>query len=210
MANYQEVSTNVLQRQFGYTNVAALMIERAKVFDQFLGDIVGDLVNQFFNIDECLPVALDNYWGKLLGITRVFEDGDGNVYTLTDDEFREIIKIKLFFWDGSLISLNEFFRDIFKDRETFFAVDTQDMTMIKFVIGFTLTPNETAMFSKFDVFPRPAGIGSRIQIVPAAKKYFGFAGYQTYTESPVTVGFGTYGNGNPTGNGKTATYNDEI
>lgn len=71
MANYQEVSTNVLQRQFGYTNVAALMIERAKVFDQFLGDIVGDLVNQFFNIDECLPVALDNYWGKLLGITRV-------------------------------------------------------------------------------------------------------------------------------------------
>lgn len=210
MANYQEVSTNVLERQFGYTNVAALMIERAKVFDQFLGNIVGDLVNQFFNIDECLPVALDNYWGKLLGITRIFEDGDGNVYTLTDDDFREIIKIKLFFWDGSLISLNEFFRNIFGDRGSFFAVDTQDMTMIKFVIGFALTPNEIAMFTKFDIFPRPAGIGTRIQIIPSEQKYFGFAGYQTYTESPVTVGFGTYDNGNPKGDGKTATYNNEI
>lgn len=210
MANYQEVSTNVLQRQFGYTNVAALMIERAKVFDQFLGDIVGDLVNQFFNIDECLPVALDNYWGKLLGITRVFEDGDGNVYTLTDDEFREIIKIKLFFWDGSLISLNEFFRDIFKDRGTFFAVDTQDMTMIKFVIGFALTANEIAMFTKFDIFPRPAGIGTKIQIIPADQKYFGFESINQYTESPVTVGFGSCFNGNPTGDGKTATIYDEV
>lgn len=210
MADYQQVSLNVLERQFGYTNVAALMIERANVFNQFLGDVVGDLINQFFNIDECDPVALDNYWGKLLGITRVFEDDGGNVYTLTDDEFREIIKIKLFFWDGSLISLNEFFRNIFAGRGSFFAVDTQDMTTIKFVIGFSLTPNEIAMFTKFDIFPRPAGIGSRIQIVPAEQKYFGFAGYQTYTESPVTVGFGTYGNGNPTGDGKMATYNDEI
>ena len=187
MGKYQDSALNVLERQFGYTNIAALMVERAKVWDRFIGDIVTDLVNQFFNIDECLPVALENYWGKLLGITRVFDDGNGNVYTLTDDEFREIIKIKLFFWDGTLVSLNDFFRNIFKDRGSFFAVDSQDMTMVKFIIGFALTANEAAMFTKFDIFPRPAGIGSKVQVIPSDQKYFGFCGVNQYTESPITV-----------------------
>lgn len=207
---YSDISLNILERQYGYTNIAKLMQERAAVLDNFLGDIVHDFTEQFFNIDTCTSEALDNYWGKLLNITRVFTDSENVTYTLTDDEFREVIKIKLFNWDGSLVSLNEFFRNIFAERGSFFAVDTQDMTMIKFVIGFDLTDNEKALFTKFDIFPRPAGVGSRVQLIPSEQKYFSIGSYDDYTESPIAVGFGTYDNGNPTGNGKFATYNDNI
>ena len=207
---FQESTLNVLQKQYGYTALSDLMMRRAAVWDKYMGNISQTFISEILDYNTCLPEALDWFWGKMLKISRSFTGEDGEIFTLNDDQFREIIKIKLFFWDGSLISLNEFFRNIFAGRGSFFAVDTQDMTTIKFVIGFSLTLNEIAMFTKFDIFPRPAGIGSRIQIVPAEQKYFGFAGYQTYTESPVTVGFGTYGNGNPTGDGKMATYNDEI
>lgn len=116
---YSDISLNVLERQYGYTNIAKLMQERAAVLDNFLGDIVHDFTEQFFNIDTCTSEALDNYWGKLLNITRVFTDSENVTYTLTDDEFREVIKIKLFNWDGSLVSLNEFFRNIFAERGSF-------------------------------------------------------------------------------------------
>lgn len=209
MSNFQKISTDILERQFGYTNVAKLMIERAKVWDEFFGNIVETLANQFFNIDECIPEALDYYWGRLLNITRKFEDEEGNIYTLTDSEFREVIKIKLFNWDGSLESINTFFRNVFAGRGSFFSVDTQDMTYLKFVIDFDLTENEVALFTLFDIFPRPAGIGTRTTIIPSNQKYFGFGAYDQYVESPITVGFGTY-NKNPTGEGKCATYNNNI
>lgn len=209
LGRYEQVSLNILERQFGYTNVAALMMKRAEVYDTLIGDIITDLMGQFFDIRTCTAQALDNYWGKLLNISRVFEDEDGNKYTLTDAEFREVIQIKLFSWDGTLASLNEFFRGLFAGRGSFFGVDLQDMTYIRFIIGFALTDNEKALFDKFDILPRPAGIGARVKIITSDKKYFGFGRYESYTESPITVGFGTY-NGEPLGAGQFATYNDEV
>lgn len=210
ITEYQDLNRNILERQYGYKNVAALMLNLGAVWDKYVGDINDVLVEQFFDIDNCVSEALDNYWGKLLGISRVFEDDEQNIYTLTDAEFREVIKIKLFNWDGSLLSLNTFFRNIFANRGTIYSVDSQDMTWLKVITGFNLTANETALFTKFDLFPRPAGIGWRTQIIPVGQKYFGFVGYEQYTESPITVGFGTYNNGEPTGDGKTANYSDDI
>ena len=210
VTEYQDLNINLIERQYGYKNVSALMVNLGKVWDKYVGQVDKVLIEQFFDIDNCVSEALDNYWGKLLNISRVFEDSEHNIYTLTDDEFREVIKIKLFNWDGSLIALNDFFRNIFAGRGKFFGVDSQDMTWLKLIIGFNLTENEQALFTKFDIFPRPAGIGWRVQIIPVEQKYFGFVGYQQYTESPVTVGFGTYNNGEPTGDGKTADYDDNI
>lgn len=210
VTEFTTLSKNILERQYGYKNVAALMLNLAGVWDKYVGDLHKVLIEQFFDIDNCVSEALDNYWGKLLNISRVFEDDEHNVYTLTDAEFREVIKIKLFNWDGSLIALNNFFRNIFAGRGTIYGVDSQDMTWLKMIIGFDLSANEQALFTKFDIFPRPAGIGWRVQIIPVAQHYFGLVGYQQYTESPVTVGFGTYNNGEPTGDGKTANYNDNI
>lgn len=209
MGRYEQVSLNVLERQYGYTNVAALMMKRAEVYDALIGDIVTDLMGQFFDINTCTPQALDNYWGKLLNISRVFEDDDGNIYTLTDDEFREVIRIKLFSWDGTLESLNTFFRGLFANRGTIFGIDSQDMTYFRFIIGFELTENEKALFEKFDILPRPAGIGARVKIIESNKRFFGFGRYNSYVTSPVTRGFGTY-NGDPLGAAQFATYNDEV
>lgn len=205
---YQNLSLNILERQYGYKNVAALMQERAKVWDMYMGDIADVLMTQFFDIDNCTSEALDNYWGKLLNISRVFEDSDHNIYTLTDDEFREVVKIKLFNWDGTLISLNTFLRNVFKDRGKIYVVDSQNMTWALIIAGFDLTDNEKALFTEFDIFPRPAGIDTTIRIIDADSKFFGFGSY-TGTDSPVAVGYGTY-NGAPMGEGRFATYEDGV
>ena len=36
---FQEAALNVLQKQFGYTNVSDLIMKKAAVWDKYLGDI---------------------------------------------------------------------------------------------------------------------------------------------------------------------------
>lgn len=207
MADYQQLALDSLQRQFGYTNIAALMMEKAKILDTYsnVSEIFGQ---EIINFDTCIPDALDYFWGLLFKITRNFT-ANGVSYSLTDEQFREVIKIRAFgtSWDGTISTINRFLKNLFKDRGRVYMVDALNMSTLIFAFDFELEPWETALFPQ--ILPRPAGVGSEIEFQPIEQKYFGFGTYGQIVPSPITVGFGTF-NGDPTGEGRFATYNDEI
>ena len=174
---FKEVALDILQKQYGYTNVSDLMIKRATVWDNYLGDVSERFITEILDYNTCIPEALDFIWGRMLKVTRTFAGVDGENFTLTDDQFREIIKIRAFgtIWDGSVYKMNRFLQDLFKNRGTAYVQDSLDMKYEIFVFDFMLEPWEEYLFLYKDILPRPAGVGIAIYNL-FADSTFGFEG----------------------------------
>lgn len=174
---FKEVALDILQKQYGYTNVSDLMIKRATVWDNYLGDVSERFITEILDYNTCIPEALDFIWGRMLKVTRTFAGADGENFTLTDDQFREIIKIRAFgtIWDGSVYKMNRFLQDLFKNRGTVYVQDSLDMKYEIFVFDFMLEPWEEYLFLYKDILPRPAGVGIAIYNL-FADSTFGFEG----------------------------------
>ena len=212
MSTFEENTINILQRQYLYTNIANLAVNKAKIFDKYITNEQNAFISEILNIKTCSSQALDNYWGKIFKITRTFYNSDTQQeFTLTDDEFREIIYLRAFAtsWDGCLFSLNEFLGQLFQERGEVGVIDALNMTTLIFSFDFKLKDWELYLFKNTNILPRPAGVGSQISIINTDQEYFGFASYNLTIQSPITVGFGTY-TSNPMGNGKFTTYNDNV
>lgn len=174
---FKEVALDILQKQYGYTNVSDLMIKRATVWDNYLGDVSERFITEILDYNTCIPEALDFIWGRMLKVTRTFAGADGENFTLTDDQFREIIKIRAFgtIWDGGVYKMNRFLQDLFKNRGTAYVQDSLDMKYEIFVFDFMLEPWEEYLFLYKDILPRPAGVGIAIYNL-FADSTFGFEG----------------------------------
>lgn len=203
--SFSDLALDRIQRQFGYTNLSYLITQKAEIWDVF-SNLAKTFGTEIMGVETCIPDALDYFWGIIFKVTRNFKVS-GTSYTLTDDEFREVLKIRMFCtsWDGTVGSLNSFIGDLLKERGRAFIVDVQNMDGILFVSDFELDDWEKALFPQ--ILPRPAGVGYEIEFQIINKKYFGYGEYEEITPSPITVGFGTY-TGHPTGEGSFATYND--
>lgn len=182
---FREQTLNVLQQQYGYTNVSDLMVRKAAVWDKYMGNISDRFVSEILDFDTCVTSALDNYWGKILKISRTFDDGNGNTFTLTDDQFRRILKIRAFGtnWDGTAPTANTFLKAIFGDRGDVYVWDRQDMSVQIFVFTFLLEDWEKYLYVNKDIFPRPAGVQTAIYELQTGK-IFGFNGssFQPFNE----------------------------
>lgn len=174
---FREASLDVLQKQYTYTNISDLMLRKATVLDEAFGDLSEAFVRDILDFDTCIPEALDYYWGKVFRISRTFTDENGNEFTLTDDQFRQLIKIRAFAtrWDGTAMMMNEFLKDLYKDRGTAYMLDRQNMTVQVYVFMFGLEQWEKYLFTTKDVLPRPAGVGTDIYEVDVGD-LFGFQG----------------------------------
>ena len=161
---FREQALNVLQQQYGYTNVSDLMMRKAAVWDKYMGNISQQFVTDILDFNTCVPSALDYYWGKMLKVSRTFTDMDGNKFSLTDDQLREIIKIRAFgtSWDGTITTLNRFLGNLFADRGLVYMIDRQNMTSQIYVFTFKLEDWEKYLFIHKDVLPRVAGVGTEI------------------------------------------------
>ncbi|MBR2771603.1 MAG: DUF2612 domain-containing protein [Bacteroidales bacterium] len=161
---FREQTLNVLQQQYGYTNISDLVTRKADLWDKYMGNIAERFVSEILDYNTCIPAALDYYWGPLLKITRNFTDDYGNVFTLTDEQFREVLKIRAFgtTWDGTVATLNAFLANLFAGRGNVYMVDRQDMTAQIYVFTFRLEPWEQYLFTHRDVLPRCAGVGTAI------------------------------------------------
>jgi hypothetical protein len=174
---FQEISLNVLQKQYGYTNFSDLILKRSAVWDKYMGNISETFVREILDYNTCIPEALDYFWGKILKITRNFSAADGSVFSLTDDQFREIIKIRAFgtTWKGDILSMNVFLKNLFKDRGNAYILDNLDMTVQIFVFDFILEDWESYLFTTQDILPRPGGVGTKIYQLDT-ENTFGFYG----------------------------------
>ena len=63
---FKEVALDILQKQYGYTNVSDLMIKRAAVWDNYLGDVSERFITEILDYNTCIPEALDFIWGRML------------------------------------------------------------------------------------------------------------------------------------------------
>lgn len=174
---FREQSLNVLQQQYGYTNISDLMMRKAAVWDKYMGNIADRFLTEILDFDTCVPSALDYYWGKILKVSRTFTDENGNRFSLTDAQFREIIKIRAFCttWDGTVITLNKFLGNLFADRGAVYMIDRQDMTAQIYVFSFKLEEWEKYLFLNKDILPRVAGVGTAIYEL-TTDTLFGFEG----------------------------------
>jgi len=172
---FRENTLDVLQKQYGYTNISDLLLKKAAVLDTHFGDLAESFVSEILDFDTCIPAALDYYWGKVFKLSRAFTDGNGNEFRLSDAQFRTLIKIRAFGsrWDGSAFMMNEFLKELYRNRGTVYMVDRQNMTVQTYVFLFTLEPWERYLFIEKDVLPRPAGIGTAIYEI-TTEDTFGF------------------------------------
>ena len=69
--------------------------------------------------------------------------------------------------------MNEFLKELYRDRGTVYMVDRQNMTVQTYVFLFQLEPWERYLFIEKDVLPRPAGIGTAIYEI-TTEDTFGF------------------------------------
>lgn len=172
---FRERTLDVLQKQYGYTNISDLLLKKAAVLDSHFGDIAESFVSEILDFDTCIPAALDYYWGKVFKLSRTFTDDNGNEFSLSDAQFRTLIKIRAFGtrWNGSALMMNEFLKELYRDRGTVYMVDRQNMTVQTYVFLFQLEPWERYLFIEKDVLPRPAGIGTAIYEI-TTEDTFGF------------------------------------
>ena len=173
----KKVALDNLQRQFGYTNVSDLILKRSEVWDKYFGDIAERFENEILNLDTCVSEALDYYWGRLYKISRVFINSHDEQFTLDDDLYREILKIRAFGsrWNGTLAQMNEFMAGLFKGERFVFVTDSQSMSGgLKYEFS-TLTDEEIYLFSEKDILPRQAGVGVEIHVIDTDTT-FGFYG----------------------------------
>lgn len=172
---FRERTLDVLQKQYGYTNISDLLLKKSVVLDAHFGDIAESFVTEILDFDTCIPAALDYYWGKVFKLSRTFTDDEGNEFSLSDAQFRTLIKIRAFGtrWNGSALMMNEFLKELYRDRGTVYMVDRQNMTVQTYVFLFQLEPWERYLFIEKDVLPRPAGIGTAIYEI-STEDTFGF------------------------------------
>lgn len=212
MANYEAVATNILQRQYLYTNIAKLCIGKGTIYNKYIGNLASSFGKDILDINNCTSSALDYFWGKIFKVSRVFYDTEtSQKFTLTDNGFREILKLRSFSttWDGCLASLNLFIYNLFKSRGKATVIDALNMTSLIFSFQFKLEAWEIYLFRNTNILPRPAGVGSEISIIDSDTKYYGFANYNQIIDSPITVGFATYAT-EPMGPGEFITYSTNI
>lgn len=173
----QGVALDNLQRQFGYTNLSDLIIKRASVWDKYFGQIATRFETEILSLDTCISNALDYYWGKLYKLSRSYTDADGNEVTLTDDLYREMLKIRAFGsrWNGTLGEMNEFLSDLFGGKKFITVTDSQSMSGgLKYEFS-TLTDEEIYLFANKDILPRQAGVGLEVHVIDVDTT-FGFHG----------------------------------
>ena len=206
--SFKEHITNIIQKQYADSNVADLLLNKASVWDKFFGLISERFLKEVLNFDTCSSEALDNYWGKLFKITRNFTNEDGETFSLTDEQFREVLKIRAFgtSWNGTVRQMNIFLPNIFGERGKIYMLDPQDMTYQIFLFQFELEDWEKYLFNNYDILPRCAGVGSQIQIVEPVD-YFALKSYGQIYEFPGTTGFQTY---EQQKEGKILTYGGET
>jgi hypothetical protein len=192
MTDFEEITKNILQFQYDGTNIANLLLNKATVYNKYIGSLTASFRNEILNYNTCTAEALDYIWGKLFKISRVFKNKDGVTFSLTDDQFREIIKIKAFCtdWDGSINTANNFLRELFGERGVVYIIDNQTMNISTYVFKFELEDWEKLLFTKYDILPRPAGVNT--EILQIFDRYFGLREYDDYIDNPLAVGFTEY------------------
>lgn len=173
---YKQTAIDNISQQFAYTNVSSFLEKLGEKLDVAFGTFHDKLFRDVYNLDTCKTTALDNYWGKFLGVSRglVVNEED---YIMNDSEYRLALKMAAFKlnWDGTNTKLNAFLKDVFKDYGRAFVNDVKGMKCY-LVLNFEAGDFILAL-CKSDIMPRACGV-ENYTILSEDIDIFGFEGQE--------------------------------
>lgn len=111
-----------------------------------------------------------------------FDNGNfarsGNSLRLTTQQKRLILNLRYFqlVSRGTVPEINQFLRSLFKDEGNVYVLDSLDMTFAIYVFTFSPSSQLQLILEKFDLLPRPAGVG--VKYIVVTKKTWGFGPYR--------------------------------
>ena len=157
------------------TTVEKLTNGLVGLFDTLVIKEVDDYKNLFYNIDTANSEGLD-LWGQFLKFPRYVTTDEG-YERLEDAQYRIILKAKALQMTRppTINGINKSINDIFGVLDiTCYILDTQDMSFVTYVFIDLLPDWLRNIFEKYDILPRPAGVG--VAISEAERRYIGFFG----------------------------------
>lgn len=159
-----------------YANSPKLMA----LLDAFVSSLsvdeeIEEFYEKMFNIMTATGTGLD-VWGKILDIPRNIVLADGNLYHLTDEDYRFLLTIRAMsnISNCTVSNLEEIMTNLFQERGTVRLFETGTMH-IKYVFDFYLTEKELAILKLPNVPPKPTGVKIDFMQLPETKT-FGFHG----------------------------------
>lgn len=106
-----------------------------------------------------------------------FSKAAGRVINLSTEQKRIVLKLRYFQLvnRGTVPEINQFLKKLFQDSGSVYVIDSLDMSFAIFI--FTFEPDSQIRFilEEFDLFPRPAGVGVKYEVI--TKKTWGFGQY---------------------------------
>ena len=93
---------------------------------------------------------------------------------LNTEQQRLVLKLRYFqlISRGAVPEINEWLSELFGDLGSVFVVDSNDMTFATYFFSFQPDSQLSFILEKYDLFPRPAGVGIKYQV--QVKPSFGF------------------------------------
>ena len=194
--DFNDLALRTIQSQYGASpHIIGIVEAAAKQLDP-TGDIQ-TFYDKVFNPLTAEGVGLD-IWGRIVGASRYlpvdnedffgfygsllnpfnqapfFNDGDTNLFRLTDDAFRTLIFLKAAanIGNATLPSIKSILTALFDDPVLVMNIGEMK---VRIVFEFYLTPYQRALFSEYGVLNLGGGVGYEYyQIDPA--QTFGFNG----------------------------------
>ncbi|MBH0365705.1 DUF2612 domain-containing protein [Salmonella enterica] len=160
-----------------------------------------DWYTNVFNMDTANSFGL-SVWAIILGIPLVvtsdtpnpnkptwgfaathknFNNGNfqhhfGDEITLTTEQKRMVLKLRYFYLvsRGTIPEMNQVLKYVFGNRGGGYVIDNYDMSAISVIFDFK--PNESIRFvmDKYNIFPRPAGVGLKYEFRNSNRKVWAF------------------------------------
>ncbi|MCD1124800.1 DUF2612 domain-containing protein [Jinshanibacter sp. LJY008] len=90
-----------------------------------------------------------------------FQSIDSEQITLSEEQTRLLLKLRYYQLTsrGTIPEMNHIIADIFGDTGGGYASDSYDMNLVTIFLNSTISQQYRFVLEKFDIFPRPAGVG---------------------------------------------------
>ncbi|EAI8168565.1 DUF2612 domain-containing protein [Campylobacter coli] len=205
---YSEIP-NQIQAQYRDTNIKDLISGIIEIKKKYIFNALKSLYEDNFSLSTAKGIGLD-LWGNLLHFNRYIPSESGQDYNYFN--FNKKNFYKLFFYDynkpnyaklddmyfkqillliyqgmyifPSIPSLNVFTQETFSQYGKVVVKDTTDMSYQVFVFSSQIPLWLKFVFSNFDVFPRPAGVG--FKVIERILRRFGFEPDKPYQKPTYT------------------------
>ena len=198
-----------IQAQYRDSNIKELISGIIEIKRKYIYMAIKSLLNDNLSISTAKGIGLD-LWGNLLHLSRYIPSDKGDNYayfnfnvknfktngglifynanrpnygTLDDLYYRQLLLIVYqgYFLNSSIPTLNQFTLESLADYGQVYVRDSTDMSYQVYLFNSQIPKWLNFMMANYDILPRPAGVGARLQ--ERIVRRFGF-GVDSIFEKP--------------------------